>query len=67
MPDQVKGELENNSMKLRDLPVLKKRHSDSLKKEMKKGNVIILTLNEPATTGRIVDRVEVKLDLTTDQ
>jgi hypothetical protein len=25
------------------------------------------TLNEPATTGRIVDRVEVKLDLTTDQ
>ncbi len=26
-----------------------------------------LTLNEPATTGRIVDRVEVKLDLTTDQ
>jgi hypothetical protein len=27
----------------------------------------LLTLNEPATTGRIVDRVEVKLDLTTDQ
>ncbi len=26
-----------------------------------------LTLNEPATRGRIVDRVEVKLDLTTDQ
>ncbi len=26
-----------------------------------------LTLNEPATTGRIVDRVEVKLDLTSDQ
>jgi hypothetical protein len=26
-----------------------------------------LTLNELATTGRIVDRVEVKLDLTTDQ
>jgi hypothetical protein len=29
--------------------------------------MLILTLNEPATTGRIVDRVEVKLDLTTDQ
>jgi hypothetical protein len=29
--------------------------------------LILLTLNEPATTGRIVDRVEVKLDLTTDQ
>jgi hypothetical protein len=28
---------------------------------------LYLTLNEPATTGRIVDRVEVKLDLTTDQ
>ncbi len=28
---------------------------------------IDLALNEPATTGRIVDRVEVKLDLTTDQ
>ncbi len=29
--------------------------------------VIFLTLNEPATRGRIVDRVEVKLDLTSDQ
>jgi hypothetical protein len=26
-----------------------------------------LTLNEPATMGRIMDRVEVKLDLTSDQ
>ncbi len=26
-----------------------------------------LTLNKPATTGRITDRVEVKLDLTSDQ
>jgi hypothetical protein len=26
-----------------------------------------LTLNKPATTGRIMDRVEVKLDLTSDQ
>jgi hypothetical protein len=26
-----------------------------------------LTLNEAATTGRIIDRVEVKLDLTSDQ
>jgi hypothetical protein len=26
-----------------------------------------LTLNKPATTGRIVDRVEVKLDLTSYQ
>ncbi len=26
-----------------------------------------LTLNKPATTGGITDRVEVKLDLTSDQ
>jgi hypothetical protein len=25
------------------------------------------TLNEPATTGRIMDRVEVKLDITSDR
>ncbi len=28
---------------------------------------LVLTLNEPATTGHIVDRVEVELDFTTDQ
>ncbi len=30
-------------------------------------NFTRLTLNEPATTGHIMDRVEVKLDLTSDQ
>jgi hypothetical protein len=33
----------------------------------KKMFLILLTLNEPATTGRIMDLVEVKLDLTSDQ
>jgi hypothetical protein len=34
---------------------------------IKEKRSVFLTLNEPATRWRIVDRVEVKLDLTTDQ
>jgi hypothetical protein len=47
--------------------VTDERHSVHRTTSLTDHKKTLLTLNEPATTRRIVDRVEVKLDLTTDQ
>jgi hypothetical protein len=45
------------------------KYSKMFQKRKKTPNVCkcVLTLNEPATTGCIMDRVELKLDITSDQ